>query len=149
MRATLMLMMILMQILGLASAAHAIESPVTPGKWQTTTTIVSMTMPDMPPGMMDSMRGKPMTTTMCITPAQAAAGPRDVIGKTNGACRYRSFAAAAGRINAVMECKAGPGTQVIAISGRYSPVAYDIRSAMNGGPMRSETRTVGKRLGPC
>ncbi|WP_310474833.1 DUF3617 domain-containing protein [Sandarakinorhabdus sp.] len=136
-------------MLGLASAASA-ESPVTPGKWQTVTKVESMTMPGVPPDMAKRMAGKPMSATYCITPAQAAAGPRDVIGKTNGACRYRSFAAAAGRITAVMECKAGSaGTQTIAISGSYSPTAYDIRSKMSGGAMQSSSRTMGKRLGPC
>ena len=143
MRASIML------LLGLASAANA-ESPVTPGKWQTTTMIESMSMPGMPPEMAKRMMGKPMSATICITPKEAAAGPRDVIGKSNGACRYRSFAAAAGRIKGVMECKTGaPTSQVIAISGTYSPVAYDIRSKMSGGAVQSVSRTVGKRLGPC
>lgn len=135
-------------MLGLASAANA-ESPVTPGKWQTVTTVESMSMPGMPPELAKSMAGKPMGATYCITPEQAAAGPRDVIGKSNGACRYRSFAAAAGRITAVMECKAGKaGPQTIAIAGSYSPTGYDIRSKMSGA-MQSTSRTVGKRLGPC
>lgn len=136
-------------IVGLASAASA-EAPVTPGKWQTVTTVESMSMPGMPPELAKSMAGKPMGATICITPKEAAAGPRDVIGKTNGACRYRSFAAAAGRITAVMECKAGKaGPQTIAIEGSYSPTGYDIRSKMSGGAMQSSSRTVGKRLGPC
>lgn len=136
-------------VLGLASAASA-ESPVTPGKWQTTTMIESMTMPGMPPEMAQRMAGKPMSATICITPKDAAAGPRDLIGKSNGACRYRSFNAAAGRISAVMECQAGtPTPQVIAIEGSFSPTGYDIRSRMSGGAMQSTSRTVGKRLGPC
>jgi hypothetical protein len=140
---------IMLLMLGLASAASA-ENPVTPGKWQTTTTVESMSMPGMPPEMAKRMMGKPMSATICITPKDAAAGPRDVIGKSNGACRYRSFAAVAGRINAVMECKAGaPTPQVIAISGSYSPTGYDIRSRMSGGAVQSVSRTLGKRLGPC
>lgn len=144
MRATVVLM------LGLASTASAAESPVTPGKWQTTTTIETMAMPGMPPEISKRMMGRPMTVTACITPKDAAAGPRDVIGKSNGACRYRNFAAAAGRISGVMECKTGaPTPQVIAISGTFSPTGYDIRSKMSGGAMQSTSRTVGKRLGPC
>ena len=140
---------IMLSMLGLASAASA-ESPVTPGKWQTTTTVESMTMPGMPPEMAKRMMGKPMSATICITPKEAAAGPRDVIGKSNGACRYRSFVATAGRINAVMECKTGaPTPQLIAVSGTYSPVSYDIRSKMSGGAVQSVSRTMGKRLGPC
>jgi len=140
---------IMLLILGLASAAKA-ESPVTPGKWQTTTMVESMSMPGMPPEMAKRMMGKPMNVTICITPKEAAAGPRDVIGKSNGACRYRSFAATAGRINAVMECKTGaPTPQLIAVSGTYSQVAHDIRSKMSGGAMQSVSRTMGKRIGPC
>jgi hypothetical protein len=109
-----------------------------------------MSIPNMPPEMAKRMMGKPMSATICITPKDAAAGPRDVIGKSNGACRYRSFAAAAGRISAVMECKTGtPTPQVITISGTYGPTAYDIRSKMTGGAMQSSSHTVGKRLGPC
>ena len=144
MRATMLL------VLGMASAASAAESPVTPGRWQTTTMIESMAMPGMPPDMAKRMMGKPMSATICISPKDATAGPRDLIGKSNGACRYRSFAAAAGRINAVMACKAGgEGPQVIAISGTYSPVADDIRAKMSGGVMRAMSRAVGKRRGPC
>ncbi|WP_156254586.1 DUF3617 domain-containing protein [Sandarakinorhabdus oryzae] len=140
---------VLLLLVGMASAASA-ESPVTPGKWQTTTIIESMAMPGMPPEMAQRTRARPMSATYCITPEQAAAGPRDVIGKSNGACRYRSFSAAAGRISGVMECKTGaPTPQIIAISGTYSPVAYDIRSKMSGGAMQSTSRTTGKRLGPC
>jgi Protein of unknown function (DUF3617) len=140
---------VVMLMLGLASAASA-QSPVTPGKWQTVTTVESMTVPGMPPELAKSMTGKPLRAAICITPEQAAAGPRDVIGKSNGACRYRSFAAAAGRITAVMECKAGSaGTQTIAIAGSYGPSFYDIRSKMSGSAMQSTSRTVGKRLGPC
>lgn len=134
----------------LAGAAHAADSPVTPGKWQTTTTILSMAMPGMPPGVLKSMQAKPTTLTICITPQQAAAGPRDMISQSNGACRYRSFSAVGGRINAVMACNAGQaGPQTIAISGSYSTAAYDITSKMRGGAMQSSARTVGKRLGPC
>lgn len=139
-----------MLLLGLATAAGAANSPVTPGKWQTTTTVESMTMPGMPPEMAKRMMGKPMSATICITAKEAAAGPRDVIGKSNGACRYRSFSAAAGRISAVMECKTdAPTPQQIAIAGSYSPSAYDIRSKMSGGAVQSVSRTMGKRLGPC
>jgi hypothetical protein len=144
MRATLMLM------LGLATATQAAESPVTPGKWQTVTTVQSMAIPGMPPNMAKRMMAKPMSATICITPKDAAAGPRDVIGKSNGACRYRSFAAAAGRINAVMACKTGAAPpQTIAIAGTYSTTGYDITTQMSGGAMQSVSRTVGKRLGPC
>ena len=136
-------------LLGVASAASA-ESPVTPGKWQTTTVVEAMAVPGMPPEMARRMAGKPITTTICITPKQAAAGPQDVITKSNDACRYRQFKASAGRIEAVMECKTGtPTPQLIAISGSYSPTAYDIRSKMTGGAMQSTSRTTGKRLGPC
>ncbi|WP_164156029.1 DUF3617 domain-containing protein [Sandarakinorhabdus rubra] len=141
---------VLMLVAGVSGTVHAAESPVTPGKWQTTTMVQSMTIPNMPPEMARRMMGKPINTTICITPKDAAAGPRDVIAKSNGACRYRSFSAAAGRISAVMECKAGtPTPQVIAIAGSYGPTAYDIRSKMSGGAVQSVSRTLGKRLGPC
>jgi hypothetical protein len=136
--------------LGLASAAGAAESPVTPGKWQATTVVQAMKMPGMPPEAAKRMIGKEMSATICITPKDAAAGPKDLIGKSNGACRYRKFDAAAGKISAVMECKTdAPTPQVIAIDGTYSKSAYDIRSILTGGGVQSTSRTVGKRLGNC
>lgn len=136
--------------LGLASAAGAADMTMTPGKWQIVNTVESMAMPGMPPELRQGVIPKPMTTTICITPQQATAGPRDVIGKTNGACHYRNFTATAGRISGVMECKGGmPAPLVVAIEGSFSPTGYDIRSKMNGGAMQSTSRTVGKRIGPC
>ncbi|WP_337128868.1 hypothetical protein, partial [Staphylococcus aureus] len=62
----------------------AAATPIQPGKWRTTVTVVDMTMPGMPPGVAAMMKRKPTVVTACVTPADAAAGPRRVIEKTNG-----------------------------------------------------------------
>jgi len=132
----------------MAGAASAADMPVTPGKWQITTTVESMSMPGLPPSVAASMLKKPIVVSSCVSADAAANGPRDLIAKTNGSCRYTRYNISGGRIDAAMQCT-GAGPQTIAIAGTFTADAYDIRSQMSGAQMTSTAHAVGKRIGPC
>lgn len=128
--------------------AQAAGPGMTPGKWQITTRIEAMDMPDMPAGAMQGMLGRPMTNSICVKPADAAAGPASMIGKDSNNCRTTRLDSGPGRIDAELQCK-GPPAQTITISGTFSADAYDIRSRMAGSGMITSTRATGRRIGPC
>jgi uncharacterized protein DUF3617 len=127
--------------------------PIQPGKWQTKITILDIQMPGGPPGVAAAMRGKPpQVVTACVTPQQAAAGPRSVVEASKGACRYTSFNASGGRLNGAMSCKFGAGAMTATSSGTYTATSMDIygTSVMTGQMrMTTKTHTVSRRIGPC
>ncbi|MDB5705354.1 MAG: hypothetical protein JWN66_2470 [Sphingomonas bacterium] len=127
--------------------------PIQPGKWQTIVTILDVQMPSAPPGVRAGMRGRPpQIVTACVTPQQAAAGPQAVLAASKGKCRYTSFNASGGRLNAVMQCGFATGAMTVTSTGAYSATTLDLNgsSVMSGKmQMTMKTHTIGRRLGPC
>ena len=132
--------------IGLLAAA---ATPIQPGRWQTSVQITDVK--SSIPGMA-AMMGRPTTVSACVTPAQAAAGPRAAIENTNGRCRYSSYAVANGRINSVMACSRPGGTMTVRSSGSYTPTMIEVNgiAAMTGGmAMTMRTHTISRRVGGC
>jgi hypothetical protein len=130
----------------------AADLPIRPGKWQSVVTILDVQMPNARPGMAAAMRGKPQVFTSCVTAAQAANGPRTLLQATNGQCRYSTFNASGGRINAAMTCNFGQRGMTIRSTGTYTATTMDITgSSLTTGklPMQMKTRTAARRLGNC
>jgi hypothetical protein len=120
----------------------AADLPIRPGKWQSTVTILDVRMPSAPPGMAARMRGRPQVFTNCVTPAQAANGPRTLLQATNGKCRYTSFSAAGGRINTVMSCDFGQGGMTVRSTGTYTATSMDvIGSSSTSGKMAMQMKS--------
>ncbi|CAN5333839.1 hypothetical protein BH09PSE4_BH09PSE4_07540 [soil metagenome] len=125
-------------------------TPIQPGKWQTTVTIVDVQ--GGMPGMAAMMKGRPTVVSACVSPVDAARGPRAAIEKTNGACHYISYAVSGGRISSVMQCVRPGGTMTVRSSGSYSPAMIDVHgvATMTGGmAMTLKTHTISKRIGGC
>lgn len=126
--------------------------PIQPGKWQSTVTITDMQMPNAPAGMAAAMRGHPTTVTACVTPQQAADGPRAVLQASNGRCRYTSFNAMGGRFDAVLQCSFASGSMTTTSHGTYSATTLDVAgtAVMSGRrSMTTRTHTVARRVGGC
>ena len=125
---------------------------VRPGKWETTVTILDMDMPGVPAGILAMMRKKPTTFTTCVTPEQAAAGPKSVLQNTKGKCHYTRFNAVGGKFDAAMECSAGSGTMTTVSSGTYTDTTMDVTgSGTMTGPrgMSTKSHSIGRYIGPC
>ncbi|MFA6114846.1 MAG: DUF3617 domain-containing protein [Sphingomonas sp.] len=127
--------------------------PIQPGKWQTSVKILDVQMPGGPPGVVAGMRSQPaQVVTACVTPQQAAAGPRGVMEASKGKCRYTSFNASGGRLTGVMTCAFATGAMTVTSNGSYTATSLDINgtSVMTGKMrMTTKTHTIGRRIGPC
>ena len=124
---------------------------ITPGKWTTTVEILDIAMAGAPPGVAAAMKGRPMTTTYCVTPEQARLGVRGALKPETG-CRFTQFAAVGGRIQSRMTCNRPTGTMTAVSSGTYTPGAYAMSSTMTGTgrmAMNMKSRATGRRIGPC
>ena len=143
-------------------AARQDKDVLRPGKWLTKASIDELSAPGMPAGIADKMKqmgdSKPGTTS-CMTKANARKPNADFFSG-NKNCRYDHFTMGGGKIDAKMRCTAGGGTQLMTMTGEYSPDSY--RMAMqteldrsSGAPVRGmETITMkmhveGKRIGEC
>ena len=127
--------------------------PIMPGKWQSTVTITDMQMPNAPPGMAAAMRAHPTTVSACVTPQQAADGPRAVLQGSKGKCRYTRFNAAGGRFDAVLLCSFASGSMTTTSTGSYTATTMDMvgsaKMTTPRGATVTKTHVVGRRIGPC
>ncbi|HWS72936.1 MAG TPA: DUF3617 family protein [Thermoanaerobaculia bacterium] len=119
-------------LLTAATALAAVR--VQPGQWQTS---------------MTTGAGKPVVTSHCITPAEAALMNGDVAGlrkyveqstakNTRGRCSVRDVTVSDNRTTVTIAC----GTRVVVGTTTYHGDHYESTSS-NG------TKLVGKRLGAC
>lgn len=124
---------------------------ISPGKWTTTVEIVDVQMAGAPPGIAAAMKNHPTTVTACITPQQAAQGPRAALPADSG-CRFTQYSAEGGRIASAMTCTRPNGTLNVVSRGSYTPISYTVtgNATMTGRTgMTMTTRTSGKRVGGC
>ena len=136
-------------LLASAGAAHA-ASPIQPGQWEMTTKIDTLAMPGAPPAMAQAMR-QPRTVRTCITPAQAAQGPRG-IQQADKTCKIGRYDVAGGKYVADVVCTRPTGTMTTHTAGTYTPTSFVSKSQMKstGQMQMAMTMTVtGKRLGAC
>ena len=130
----------------------AAATPIQPGRWETTVTIVDMKMPGAPPQVAAMLRGRPTKGSSCITPAQAAAGPRAAMERSNNRCRFTDYSMAGGRLRSSMVCAQPGGSMTFRSTGTYTPTSMTMEgvgTGTGGNAVTMRTRTVSRRLGPC
>lgn len=133
----------------------AAQAQVKPGQWETTVKVLKMDIPDAPPQVAEmmkrSMGGGARTYSHCITPEQAAQGPREMI-KENKSCQVKNFSMAGGHYSAEMSCSQNGEATMVKSSGSYSPTSYSATSTMTvSGRMRmtATNQVSGRWIGPC
>jgi hypothetical protein len=136
----------------LCTGANA--ATIMPGQWQYTGRVISASIPGAPPSIVDTMKKRPQVTSVCVTPEQAAKGPREMFQQSKGRCNFSKFDMTGGRISLMMICKGqgGAGTMTITSEGSYTPTSYAARSTLrSSGPqtMSMVVEGAGKRVGPC
>ena len=133
------------------------EIRLLPGRWQSTMTLESMELPNMPPEArkaMDAQKGTSSTFSTCLTPEEAAAPKAGFFQKGAEGCTYDHFTMAGGKVDAEMSCKVGSGPGKMKMQGTYAPDRYSmaIRSEgeiQPGQPMNVAMTIVSQRTGDC
>lgn len=124
---------------------------IAPGKWTATVEILDITMANAPPGVAAAMKGRPVTTTYCVTPEQARQGVRGALKPESG-CRFTAFDVTGNRIQTRMSCNRPTGTMTAISVGTYTANSYAMSSAMTATgrmAMTMKSRATGRRIGPC
>lgn len=150
-------------------AAAAMEDAIEarPGQYETQVEINDIAMPDIP-GMgeaeMAQMRemlssGHNTTSTFCLTPEEAAQGPRRMVQEmTEADCTFASFDMSGGNLSAEMQCRNPQGLNgAYALDGTMTPESSDMTMRIDqampgvagGGRMEMEMRVTSRRIGEC
>lgn len=135
-----------------ATVALAQATPVQPGEWETKVTIDAVDMPGAPPMVANMMRGRTTTVKHCITAADAAKGPQEML-KSNKSCTFTRYSMAGGKLSSEMVCKQGGSTMTATSTGSFTPTSFTGtgKAVTTGGamPMTMSSTTVGRRIGDC
>ena len=122
-----------------------------PGKWQMTTEVLDMKVKGMPAGMA-MPKPAPVTTTMCVTPEQASAGPAGMMAKSTPDCTMSRNTNANGKISIEMSCKTPAGPVSTKVDGTFSPTETILTSeSVTSGDHAATTKSLitSKRIGDC
>jgi hypothetical protein len=135
------------------------EQFISPGKWQSKVTIESMDVPGMPAEIAQRMKqtmAQVRGFESCLTKEDVKQPKEDFFTGKNDQCRYDHFTMSGGKIDAVMRCDEGNGTQVMRMAGTYSPDSYQMSMAMehegakaDDGAMTMKMRVEARRVGQC
>jgi len=135
-------------LIALAIAVPAVASAQTmqPGQWETTSSITSI-KGNVPPNMMAMMKGRQTVTRHCVTAAQIAQGPRDMM-KARSDCKFDKFVMSGGHYASQMQCK----DMRMVVNGYYTPVSMAATGTMTMTGRMAMTMTTslkGHRIGAC
>ncbi|MEO7634882.1 MAG: DUF3617 domain-containing protein [Sphingomicrobium sp.] len=142
--------------------AGAGESFVRPGLWESKVTIEQLDVPGMPAEMAGKMKSMMAERQMnasrhCLTAEDVKKPKEDLFAGQNKSCRYDRFNMGGGKMDAVMRCGDKNASQVMEMSGTYSPDAYQMRMANKvdvaakgaEGAMAMKMRVDARRIGEC
>jgi hypothetical protein len=145
------------EVAGKVREASRDRGLIRPGNWTSSVTIEEVTIPGMPPEAAEQMRDmltRSRTAETCLTPEDAKQ-PDATFFAASEQCRYDRFEMRGGKIDAVMRCEQEGTTQVMEMTGTYSPTSYNMRmnSKTEGGPggeaMTIQMRVEAERTGEC
>lgn len=126
-----------------------------PGKYASSKTLISLDIPGVPANMIGAVRGMvERKSTICLTPEDVEQGYREALRRSqDGECRYNSFTASGGKIEADMVCKTDEGEMRLIMNGTGTPTSSDVTMKMSGDmggrPGSMTLRVVQDRLGDC
>lgn len=139
-----------------AIPALAAPPSVQPGRWESTTQIVDIEAPGLPPQAAQMMKGRSMKFSYCVTPEDAADGPKKMLEQSqnnNGECKMLKYETSGNKMDAEMQCSSKEmGTSRITMLGEFSETDYSLDMSMtsNGGPFQRMVSSIkAKRLGAC
>lgn len=132
-----------------------------PGKYRATVKLTDISMPGMNPAMAERMKtmfsSTGRDTEFCLTPEMAGKGFEEFAKHAaQGNCKYDSFSASAGKMDAVLTCQgAGGATMHSELHGTFTTtgstmtMTTDSTRAGAPGTMHMVAQVTNERIGDC
>lgn len=137
----------------------AVAQAFTPGEWETTSQLVAMDVPGVPPEVLKANLGQVNRFKSCMTAEMAKEPDANFFTNNSGttSCKNERFDMSGGRLQAAMVCtdRNVPGQMRMTVDGRYTPDSYEATSTMErsdgpeGSNMKMTAKTSGRRTGAC
>ena len=136
----------------------AAQKFIDPGKWEQTTTLISVDAPGMPTDAKAAMQqaiGQSQVHSVCLTPEQAKSPREDFFTGKDANCRYEHFNWAGGKIDLKLRCEHPNAIQIMELAGTYEPRRYSMAMTMtNEGKTPAEKlqmkmKVDAKNVGAC
>src|SRR5918997_2289118 len=128
---------------------------ITPGQWEATNEILSVSAPGMPADITKQMLRK-TTVLNCITREQAENPDANFLAaQKDSNCTYQDWSMSGGRMSGTMTCsgEGAPGQMKMQMQGQYAPTSYAMDMTMEtagaGMNMTIKSRTTWRRVGEC
>ncbi len=145
-----------------ADAAASIERPE-PGKYRSTSKLLELDMPGLPPAQAAQMKEMMSGATsqsheFCLTEAEIEKGYEELVQKsTDGNCTFEKFDTTSNTLDARMTCNMEEGVvSNVALTGEMnatrSRMLMDMNSSapqMPGGKMNMKMEVINERIGDC
>ncbi|WP_088311582.1 DUF3617 domain-containing protein [Novosphingobium sp. B 225] len=144
------------------AAAAGIALRPQPGQYRTTIKIGDVSFPGMDQAMAGRMKGMfgaaGHSTEFCLTPDKANMGYEEMTRHAaEGNCKYDSFKADGGAIDAQMTCQTAKGmTTKSVLHGTFTPTGSDLKmttdtsgASLPGGGMHMQAQVISERIGDC
>ena len=133
-----------------------------PGQYRTTIKITDVSFPGMSAQMAGRMKdmfgASGQNVEFCLTPEKAKAGYEEFTRHAaEGNCKYDSFKAEAGTLDAKLTCQTAKGmTTNSVLHGTFTPTGSDLKmttdttgAGLPGGGMHMQAEVVNQRIGDC
>ncbi len=142
----------------LAAQMQEVDRPQ-PGQYETSVQITDFTVPGIPPEQVAQMRqimGRPINSTYCLTPEEAARGYEEMMRESSqGDCTFERFDVSGGKVDAIAQCVGEDGQSgTMTVSGTVRSDGSDM--VMTGqqniegvGPTQMEMKMTSQRIGEC
>ena len=118
---------------------------IQPGMWETSSTTKMAQMPDLPPAIAERlMKGRTVTVRHCVTPEDAAKGPRQLLTEQKS-CAIDHYDMKGGRFDAKMTCSG----MTITSTGSYTPASMTGDSQVSGNGVNMSAHVESRRTGSC
>lgn len=116
------------------------------GLWEVATRIEHLDIPGLPAAMVQKMAADPANAkprAACNIAAAGAPPPPAMFHTLNGQCRYETWQAEAGKLNATLVCSppdGGPGEARVTLAGRFTRASFEIISETIARDAAGETQ---------
>lgn len=137
-------------LIAIPTLAHA-QMQIQPGQWQIQESVTSVEMPGAPPQLIEQIK-TPRTRRQCITPAEAALGPLEIM-RAKDQCKIARQSVVDGKVDAMLVCDGADGGSVNAvITGTVTPTKVVFNAAIEASGAQAYKMTgtqSAERIGDC
>ena len=121
-----------------------------PGAYEVTTEFVGIEGQNLPPSVVDAMKGQKETNRNCITEKDLKEAQGGMFtGQDPKECSENTIRLAGGRMQGQLTCGTAAEQSTFVVDGRYSAQSYEADMRMTSGGATTRVKMNGRRVGEC